>query len=69
MPLADLLATAMATRYPIAVLNEDGHLVGVLDRASILAEVEGESEAPVTLSDRQSRENRQPNQSRQEEVE
>jgi glycine betaine/proline transport system ATP-binding protein len=50
-PLADLLATAMETRYPIAVVDDEGQLVGVLDRASILAEVETESEQPLPLSE------------------
>jgi glycine betaine/proline transport system ATP-binding protein len=50
-PLADLLATAMETRYPIAVVDDEGQLVGVLDRASILAEVETESEQPLPLTE------------------
>jgi glycine betaine/proline transport system ATP-binding protein len=50
-PLADLLATAMETRYPIAVVDDDGRLVGILDRASILAEVETESEQPMPLTE------------------
>lgn len=50
-PLADLLATAMETRYPIAVVGENNELVGVLDRASILAEVETESDQPMPLTE------------------
>jgi glycine betaine/proline transport system ATP-binding protein len=38
-PIADLLATAMTTRYPIAIQDDAGHLLGVLDRAAILAEM------------------------------
>lgn len=45
--LKDLLASALATRYPIAVLDPERGLVGIVDRASILAEVGGD-DAEVT---------------------
>jgi glycine betaine/proline transport system ATP-binding protein len=49
-PIADLLNTAMTTRYPIAIQNEDGRLVGLLDRATILAEMyEENSEEPAAV--------------------
>ncbi|HKJ45247.1 MAG TPA: glycine betaine/L-proline ABC transporter ATP-binding protein [Balneolales bacterium] len=38
-PLSDLLAPALMKQWPIAVLNDDGKLVGIVDRASIIAEV------------------------------
>lgn len=41
----DLLATAMSAKYPIAVLGEDRTLLGIVDRASILAQVAGDEEA------------------------
>ena len=41
-PLSELLGQAMVSRYPLAVVDHDGRLLGVLDRASILAEVEME---------------------------
>jgi len=48
-PLSELLGQAMASRYPLAVVDHDGRLLGVLDRASILAEVEMESDQVQTL--------------------
>jgi glycine betaine/proline transport system ATP-binding protein len=50
-PIADLLNCAMNARYPIAIKNETGRLVGVLDRATILAEMyedEGAAESATT---------------------
>ncbi len=44
-PVASLIGTAMSTKYPIAVLNERGHFCGVVDRASIIAELNRESDA------------------------
>ncbi|HKJ34226.1 MAG TPA: glycine betaine/L-proline ABC transporter ATP-binding protein [Balneolales bacterium] len=38
-PLSDLLAPALMNQWPIAVLDEKGTLVGIVDRASIIAEV------------------------------
>ncbi len=50
-PLSDLVATAFESRYPIAVVDENGKFLGILDRASIMAEVAVESETTVQLSD------------------
>jgi glycine betaine/proline transport system ATP-binding protein len=50
-PIADLLGAAIATRYPLAVVDEAGRLKGVVDRASILAEVETDSDQPLTLQE------------------
>ncbi len=47
--LSELLAQAMASRYPIAVVDRESRLLGVLDRASILAEVETDSDQVQTL--------------------
>ena len=52
-PLADLLATVFESRYPIAVVNAEGQLQGILDRATILAEVEVDSEQPMALTELQ----------------
>lgn len=38
-PLSDLLSTALEARYPIVVQNEKGQMTGIIDRATILAEV------------------------------
>ncbi|MBD3319727.1 MAG: betaine/proline/choline family ABC transporter ATP-binding protein [Chitinivibrionales bacterium] len=43
--ISDLISTALMTKYPIAVLNEDNHLVGIVSRSAILAEVKRESDA------------------------
>ena len=53
-PVADLMATALSAKYPIAVVNADNQLVGIVDRATVLAEVaeQGEDEhAPTPLSE------------------
>ena len=50
--LRDLLSTAIITRYPIAVLNENGGLLGIVDRASILAEVGGDAGEAIPLHQR-----------------
>jgi glycine betaine/proline transport system ATP-binding protein len=57
-PIADLLSTAIATRYPIALLDEEGHFQGAVSRAAIISEVnkgnEGsDTELPQTLSELQ----------------
>ena len=52
-PLNELLGQAMASRYPLAVVDREGKLLGLLDRASILAEVEMESDQVQTLADLQ----------------
>ena len=52
--LSDLLDTAVTSRYPIAVIDEERVLLGVIDRGAVLAEVrEGvdDEAAPVRLSD------------------
>jgi glycine betaine/proline transport system ATP-binding protein len=49
-PISELLPTAISNKYPIAVLDERGILVGIVDRASILAEMVGEEELTL-LSD------------------
>ncbi len=38
-PIADLLTTALTARHPLAVRDEEERLIGVLDRATIMAEV------------------------------
>lgn len=57
-PISDLLATAIESRYPIAMVDESGHFQGAVSRAAIIAEVnkgyEGsDNEMPQTLSDLQ----------------
>lgn len=37
--VCDLLGTAMSTRIPIAVIDEDNHFCGVVDRTAVIAEV------------------------------
>lgn len=53
-PIADLLATAMTARYPIAIQDHEGRLLGLLDRSTILAEMyedDGEEQAAVPLEE------------------
>ena len=54
-PVADLLTTALTAKYPIAVQNEDGKLMGIVDRATVMAEVleraTDEAEAPTLLTE------------------
>jgi glycine betaine/proline transport system ATP-binding protein len=52
-PIYDLLATAMSAKYPIAITNEEGKLSGIVDRATIMAEVfeEENAEGPVPLTE------------------
>lgn len=53
-PIANLLTTALETSMPVAVLDEEGRLMGVVDRASILAELSKsmeDEETPVPLSE------------------
>lgn len=38
-PISDLLATAMTAKHPLAVKDDEGRLLGILDRATIMAEV------------------------------
>jgi glycine betaine/proline transport system ATP-binding protein len=47
--IADLLPIAMQSRYPIAVVDEDGKFKGIVDRAAIINEMrEDTSEEPTT---------------------
>jgi CBS-domain-containing membrane protein len=48
-PIGDLLTTALTNRYPICVLDDAGTLLGIIERASIIAEVGGDEE-PELLS-------------------
>ncbi len=53
--ISDLLSTAFSTQYPIAVIDEENSLLGIVDRASIIAEVGGEEDneaSPVILTER-----------------
>ena len=53
-PISDLLPTAVSAKYPIAIQNNTGKLVGVVDRSTVLAEVQKcleESNAPVPLNE------------------
>jgi glycine betaine/proline transport system ATP-binding protein len=52
-PLSELMGQAMTCRYPMAVVDHDGRLLGLLDRATILAEVEVESDQVQTLTELQ----------------
>jgi len=47
--VADLMATALETRFPIAVIDEDGVFQGIVDRAAIIREVnEGMDDQTLT---------------------
>ena len=50
-PISDLLAIAIGNKYPITVVDDEGKLMGIVDRASIIAEVGGDSEATSLLVD------------------
>ena len=57
-PISDLLTTAIKTRYPIALIDDDGRFHGAVSRAAIITEVskgyEGaDVEIPQTLSELQ----------------
>ncbi len=55
-PISDLLTTAIKTRFPIAMIDEDGVFHGAVSRAAIIAEVSkgnGDTETPVTLGELQ----------------
>jgi glycine betaine/proline transport system ATP-binding protein len=61
-PISELLSTAIATRYPIAMIDENGRFHGAVSRAAIIAEVnkglEGtDVEAPQTLTELQDAQN------------
>ncbi len=38
-PIKHLLSIALSSSYPVAVLDEEEHLLGIVDRASIISEV------------------------------
>ncbi len=53
-PIYDLLATAMSTKYPIAVIDKDYRYKGIIDRAAIINEVSedtDDSESPMNFSE------------------
>ena len=57
-PISDLLTTAIQTRFPIALIDEDGRFHGAVSRAAIIAEVskgyeDSEVDLPVTLGELQ----------------
>jgi glycine betaine/proline transport system ATP-binding protein len=57
-PISDLLTTAIKTRYPIALIDDEGRFHGAVSRAAIISEVgkgyEGaDVEVPVTLGELQ----------------
>jgi glycine betaine/proline transport system ATP-binding protein len=56
-PLAELLGQAMTSRYPMAVVDREGRLLGTLDRATVLAEVGVESDQVQSLTDLQQSQN------------
>ena len=43
-PIADLLAVALTAKYPIAVIDKDYRYKGIVDRATIINEVQEDSE-------------------------
>ena len=50
--ISDLLSTAIQTRYPIALVDDDGVFRGAVSRASIMAEVNkgtDHTESPIPL--------------------
>lgn len=55
MPVSDLLATAIKTRYPIAIIDEEGRFHGAVSRAAIMGLVsegiDDDAELPVSLSE------------------
>jgi len=50
-PISDLLGTAMTAKYPIAIQDEQFRLLGMLNRATILAEMYDEEEEATTPLD------------------
>jgi glycine betaine/proline transport system ATP-binding protein len=50
-PISDLLGTAMSAKYPIAIQDKQFRLLGLLDRATILAEMYDEEEEATTPLD------------------
>ncbi len=49
-PIADLLVTAMTAQHPMAVKDDDGRFLGILDRATIMAEVLENNNEPESIS-------------------
>lgn len=52
--VSDLLATALESKFPIAVIGDDNKFHGIVDRAAIIAEVtnnDEEAETPTVLSE------------------
>ncbi len=50
--IGNLLRVAIETKYPLAVQNENGNLLGIIDRASVIAEVNDnfdDEDMPVLL--------------------
>lgn len=52
-PVNELLGRAMTCRYPMAVVDREGRLLGLLERSTILAEVAVDSDQVQSLSDLQ----------------
>lgn len=53
-PIGDLLGTAMKAKYPISIIDDDKRFKGIVDRATVLAEVfdaDSDSQAAVPLSE------------------
>ncbi len=53
-PISDLLPTAVSTKYPIVIQSSSGKFAGVVDRSSVLAEVQKcleRDNAPVPLNE------------------
>ncbi|HDQ14967.1 MAG TPA: CBS domain-containing protein [Sediminispirochaeta sp.] len=53
-PISDLLSTALATKYPIAVIDKDYKFKGIVDRAAIINEVSEDAddvESPMHFSE------------------
>lgn len=52
--ISDLLGTALSTKHPIAIIDDQGKLLGAIDRAAIIAEVSefiDDDAAPTVLSE------------------
>jgi glycine betaine/proline transport system ATP-binding protein len=49
-PIAELLNCAMNAKYPIVIQDEEGHLLGILDRTTILAEMYEEEESEASAA-------------------
>ncbi len=64
--IGSLLTTAVSTKYPIAVIDDNGVLAGIVDRASILAEVGGEEPEAKTLSETYNGNNQEETESKDE---